>query len=70
MQEILHTKNGIVPTNSKVQAKYSGSPKLDSSGVPFLMLAPDQVANLYYLDLSSFDMKDWTRKWNRVVASQ
>ncbi len=70
MQEILHTRNGIVPTNSKVQAKYSGSPKLDSSGVPFLMLAPEQVANLYYLDLSSFDMKEWTRKWNRVVASQ
>ena len=70
MQEILHTKNGIVPTNGKVQAKYSGSPKLDSSGVPFLMLAPEQVANLYYLDLSSFDMKEWTRKWNRIVASQ
>ena len=70
MQEILHTKNGIVPTNSKVQVKYSGSPKLDSSGVPFLMLAPEQIANLYYMDMSAFDMKDWTRKWNRTVASQ
>jgi putative spermidine/putrescine transport system substrate-binding protein len=70
MQEILHTKNGIVPTNSKVQVKYSGQPKLDSSGVPFLMLSPDQIANLYYMDMSAFDMKDWTRKWNRTVASQ
>ena len=70
MQEILHTRNGIVPTNSKVQVKYSGQPKLDSSGVPFLMLAPEQIANLYYMDMSAFDMKDWTRKWNRVVASQ
>ena len=70
MQEVLHTKNGIVPTNGKVQAKYSGKAKLDSSGVPFLMLAPEQIANLYYMDMSAFDMKDWTRKWNRVVASQ
>ena len=70
MQEILHTKNGIVPTNSKVQVKYSGQPKLDSSGVPFLMLAPEQIANLYYMDMSAFNMKDWTRKWNRTVASQ
>ena len=70
MQEVLHTKNGIVPTNGKVQAKYSDKAKLDSSGVPFLMLAPEQIANLYYMDMSAFDMKDWTRKWNRVVASQ
>ena len=70
MQEILHTKNGIVPTNGKVQAKYADKAKLDSSGVPFLMLAPEQIANLYYMDMSAFDMKDWTRKWNRVVASQ
>ena len=70
MQEVLHTKNGIVPTNGKVQAKYSGQAKLDSSGVPFLMLAPEQIANLYYMDMSAFNMKDWTRKWNRVVASQ
>ena len=70
MQEILHTKNGIVPTNRKVQAKYSGSPKLDSTGVPFLMLAPEQIANLYYMDMTAFDMREWTRKWNRIVASQ
>ena len=70
MQEVLHTKNGIVPTNGKVQAKYSDKAKLDSSGVPFLMLAPEQIANLYYMDMSAFDMKDWTRKWNRVVAAQ
>ena len=70
MQEILHTRNGIVPTNAKVQVKYAGSPKLDSTGVPFLMLAPEQIANLYYMDMSAFDMKDWTRKWNRIVASQ
>ena len=70
MQEVLHTRNGIVPTNSKVQVKYSGKPKLDSTGVPFLMLSPDQIANLYYMDMSAFSMKDWTRKWNRIVASQ
>ena len=70
MQEVLHTKNGIVPTNGKVQAKYSDKAKLDSSGVPFLMLAPEQIANLYYMDMSAFNMKDWTRKWNRIVASQ
>ncbi len=70
MQEILHTKNGIVPTNRKVQVKYAGSPKRDSSGVPFLMLAPEQIANLYYMDMSAFDMKHWVRKWNRIVGSR
>ena len=34
------------------------------------LLAPEQIANLYYMDMSAFDMKDWTRKWNRTVASQ
>ena len=68
MQEILHTKNGIVPTNRKVQVKYSGQPKLDSDGAPFLLLSPDQISNLYYMDWSNFDMKEWTKKWNRIVA--
>ena len=68
MQEILHTKNGIVPTNRKVQVKYADQPKLDAAGEPFLLLSPDQIANLYYMDWSDFSMKDWTRKWNRTVA--
>ena len=70
MQEILHTRNGIVPANRKVQIKYAGNPKLDSSGVPFLMLAPEQIANLYYMDMSAFDMRDWSRQWNRIVGSR
>ena len=68
MQEILHTKNGIVPVNEKVQNKYSGSPKTDKSGEPFLMLSPQQIANLYYMDYSNFSMQEWTKKWNRAVA--
>ena len=68
MQEILHTKNGVVPVNEKVQEKYSGSPKVDSSGVPFLMLSPQQIANLYFIDYSNFNMQEWTKKWNRTVA--
>lgn len=68
MQEILHTKNGIVPTNKKVQQKYSGEPKLDVDGQPFLLLSPEEIGNLYYMDWSDFNMKDWTRKWNRTVA--
>lgn len=68
MQEILHTRNGIVPVNQKVQEKYSGSPKVDSSGAPFLLLSPQQIANLYYMDYSNFSMQEWTKKWNRIVA--
>jgi putative spermidine/putrescine transport system substrate-binding protein len=68
MQEILHTKNGIVPTNEKIQEKYAGSPKTDPSGEPFLMLSPKQIANLYYMDYSNFKMQEWTKKWNRMVA--
>lgn len=70
MQETLHITNGVVPTNRHVQMKHSGSPKLDSSGVPFLMLAPEQIADLYYMDMSAFDMSDWVRQWNRIVGSR
>ena len=70
MQEILHTRNGVVPANRRVQIKYAGNPKLDSSGVPFLMLAPEQIADLYYMDMSAFDMRDWSRQWNRIVGSR
>lgn len=68
MQEILHTKNGIVPTNSKIQVKYADKPKVDAVGDPFLLLSPDQIANLYYMDWTNFNMSDWTKKWNRSVA--
>ena len=68
MQEILHTKNGVVPTNSNIQLKYADSPKLDADGIPFLLLSPEQVGNLYYMDWTGFSMKDWTKKWNRMVV--
>jgi hypothetical protein len=68
MQEILHTKNGIVPTNSKIQVKYADKPKVDAEGAPFLLLSPAQIGNLYYMDWTDFNMSDWTKKWNRSVA--
>ncbi len=68
MQEVLHTKNGIVPTNGIVQNKYKGDPKRDAAGDPFLLLAPEQIANLYYMDWDGFKMTDWSKKWNRMVA--
>lgn len=70
MQELLHVKNGVVPTNVKIQAKYSDPSKLkrDIAGEPFLLMKPEEIANLYYMDWSNFSMKDWTRKWNRSVA--
>ncbi len=67
MQTILHTKNGIVPTNKVVQEKYAGDPKLDACGEPFLLLSPEEIANLYYVDFTGFDMRDWTAQWNRIV---
>lgn len=70
MQELLHVKNGIVPPNRNIQVKYSDPSKLkrDASGVPFLLMKPSEVDNLYNIDWSDFSMKDWTRKWNRQVA--
>ena len=68
MQEILHTRNGIVPTNKKVQSKYAANVKLDAAGDPFLLMSPEEISNLYYIDWSNFRMKDWTDKWNRSVA--
>ena len=49
MQEVLHTRNGIVPTNSKVQVKYSGKPKLDSTGgaVPHALAGSDRESLLH-----------------------
>ena len=70
MQTLLHVKNGIVPTNVKVQEKYSAPSKLkrDISGEPFLLMKPEEIANLYHIDWSKFDQKQWTRKWNLAVA--
>ena len=59
-----------LPPTATCRPKYFDKAKLDSSGVPFLMLAPEQIASLYYIDMSAFDMKDWTRKWHRTVGSQ
>ena len=70
MQELLHVKNGIVPPNKNIQEKYSDPAKLklDATGTPFLMMKPSEIDNLYQLDWSAFDVKGWTRKWNRTVA--
>lgn len=40
--------NGIVPTIGEVGLGCSGGSELDSTGVPFPILAPEQIANLYY----------------------
>lgn len=70
MQELLHVKNGIVPPNRDIQEKYSDPSKLkrDANGTPFLLMKPSEIDNLYQIDWSNFNMKDWTRKWNRQVA--
>jgi hypothetical protein len=68
MQAILHTKNGVVPTNKVVQAKYAATPKLDACGNPFLLLSPEEIGNLYSIDYNRFDMKKLTNQWNRVIA--
>ena len=67
MQTILHTKNGVVPTNVEVQKQFAGSPKLDACGSPFLLMSPEEIANLYYIDYSKFDMSELTNQWNRTV---
>jgi hypothetical protein len=48
--------------------KYADQPKLDAEGAPFLLLSPEQIGNLYYMDWSNFNMSEWTKKWNRSVA--
>ena len=70
MQEMLHVKNGIVPPNRNIQEKYSDPAKLkrDANGTPFLLMKPSEIDNLYQIDWSNFNMKQWTRKWNRQVA--
>jgi putative spermidine/putrescine transport system substrate-binding protein len=69
MQEVLHTKNGIVPTSTNIQNKYSDPSMLksDSTGVPFLLMKPADIAGLYRMDSDKVDLKDWTRKWNRTI---
>ncbi len=43
-------------------------PKRDAAGDPFLLLSPEQIGNLYFMDWEGFKMTDWTKKWNRTVA--
>jgi putative spermidine/putrescine transport system substrate-binding protein len=67
MQELFHVKNGIVPVHGKVLEKYYKNPKVDSSGVPFLILDPKEVANFWYLDYSKHSPKEWQRAWDRTL---
>ncbi len=67
MQELFHVKNGIVPVNKKVMEQYYQKPKLDSSGVPFLILDPKEVANFWYLDYSKYNPKKWQKAWDRTL---
>jgi putative spermidine/putrescine transport system substrate-binding protein len=69
MQELFHVKNGIVPVNNKVLEQYYKMPKLDSEGVPFLILDPKEVANFWYLDYSKYDAKGWQRAWDRTLLN-
>ena len=66
--------NGIVPTIGEVGLGCSGGSELDSTGVPFPILAPEQIANLYYPVLyggvPALVMKNRARSWNRTAASR
>ena len=68
MQTILHTQNGVVPTNTLVQSKYAADPKLDACGNPFLLLSPEEIGNLYSIDYDKLDMEGLIDQWNRTVA--
>ncbi len=68
MQDILHTRNGIVPVNGATQAKFKGQAPLDPAGEPMLMLSPEEIANLYYINYGEFDMRAFTKEWNRTIT--
>ena len=70
MQEILHTKNGIVPVSRSIEEKYMDQAAKDPSGEPMLMLSPKEIANLYYIDYDNFDMRAFTKEWNRKISNK
>ena len=64
VQTQLLIRNAIVPVNSKSQAANIDNPDLK----PWMLLTPDEISSMYYVDFSKVDVKSWTRKWNRMVA--
>ena len=43
-------------------------PKRDISGEPLLLIKPEEIANLHYVDWSNFNMREWTHKCHGTVA--
>ena len=70
MQEVLYTQNGVVPDNRNIQEKYKDQVPNDPSGEPIMMLSPQEVANLYYIDFGHIDMREFTKEWNRKISNK
>lgn len=64
VQEALARSRGIVPVNSKAMARLTDDLVLKE----MLLLSPEDVRNMYPLDLSKVDFAEWANRWNRVMT--
>lgn len=70
MQEGEHVNNGIVPTHSKIQAMYAPKQRQDKFGTYFNLMAPEKVANMYYMNFDKIDRRAWGKKLQRVQVGK
>jgi spermidine/putrescine-binding protein len=63
-QEAMTKTRGLVPVNLGAMSRLTSDPLLAEN----LMLKPGDVNNVYQVDFGKVNVRDWTEKWNRMVA--
>jgi putative spermidine/putrescine transport system substrate-binding protein len=63
MQVAILTEAGQVPVSRKALEKLSGNPQYS-----FLLLRPEDVANMYRVDFTKVDVNSYIQKWNRMLG--
>lgn len=72
MQEGIFINNGTIPTNGKMQAKFAAEvgQEKDPFGSLYRLLAPETIANMYYLKFDDIDRRAWGKKLQRVQVGK
>jgi len=69
VQTRFYQVGGLTPVNNDVLQTISSSAALDKSGVPFVKLRPEDVANAWWPDYTMINRRDWSRQFDRVLAT-
>lgn len=69
VQQRFHTESGLGPVNREVQKTAAAVAAKDRTGVPFSLLAPDDIANAWWPDYQVINKRDWAKQFQRALAN-